>query len=292
MKYHIESQDSFIELHIDADTLITADHLDELDENQFLDDFQKAIEENSDIDYLHDYVSDTHSDLTPIAQGSFDLDVVDRTVFQKATDNLQAFKEKANLTITEYDGCGKIIATKEISFFPILQKVLTRHYEDSGWDGCVSFYIENCLMAFEEQGRWHYGLQTPCGSIEENVSEWPAPHTDNGHCRWITDGVELQPIIWFGLDNQAPDPKWILWNYTHSIDDIWFSDSDWDAMENLIENVNNGFLIWYTAEVACFGPDMKSVLSECSVDVNSEDSVQEITDKIETFFLSKWKQQH
>lgn len=291
MKYHIESQDPFMELHIDADELITANHLDELDEDQFLDDFQNAIEKNADIDYLYNCVMEAYSDLMPEAYGSFDLNVVDKLVFHQANENLEKLRDTMILTITEYNESGKTIHKKEISYFEVVQSLLDYDHSDCGWYATLGSYIEDCLMGFERQSRWHFGLQKQNGQIEEDVSQWPAPYEEEGRYRWTTQGSKLKPIIWFGLSDTVPDSNWVLWTNNNSINNLWFLDSDWEVMEALIQNVNDSFLIWYTAECGCYAPNMNSILRECPVAVNAEDSAQIIADKIENFFLNQWKLQ-
>lgn len=286
MKISVEYGTSLLE-H-DISELLTVGNLNDVDESDIIESIKEAIDINGDIDYLWDEIYDAVSNFDVLPQGEFDYEEDSQKLYQIAKRNLNEVKDKTDILLTQYDDRNSPMKSRKISFFSILEDLLDCDYGDCGWDARLGQYVEERLMKFVELSRWHWGLQKQSGDIIEDVAEWPEPVCYGKSYEWGNEN--LQPVIWFGLDREKPNAHWILWNREKcKIDNFWFNNESWDILEVLVENLNDSFLIWYTAECGFVTPDMDVLLSDCPVTLKVDELIENTSVKMEEFFVDQWK---
>lgn len=159
------------------------------------------------------------------------------------------------------------------------------------------------MRNFLIQGRWHYGLISDDGIIIEKREEWPSyPKQSDGSIRWIKDGKECYPIIWFGIDGQKPIECWTLYNRknirstkvyfggngTKKNQEVWkhFWFCEFWAMDwNILWNYDEAAITWAFCECGMDEPidEFCKVKSECPIELVQDDSTEEILAKVRDY---------
>lgn len=159
------------------------------------------------------------------------------------------------------------------------------------------------MRNFLEDGHWHYGLISEDGIILENSDEWPSyPKQSDGSIRWIRDGKELSPIIWFGVDEQSPIECWTLYNRANirntkvywgrnntKIDQehwkhFWFCEF-WSMDWNVLWNNDEAAITWAFCECCMEEPveDFYKVKSNCLIELVQGDSTDKMLAKVRDY---------
>lgn len=159
-----------------------------------------------------------------------------------------------------------------------------------------------CMMTdFLRQGSWQHGVQLPSGEV---VRETGGLALKDG--AWQLNGESVVPIIWFGLDGEAPIEVWTLSRSPRLLRsdrydgraawlDFWFNDDycmDWDAMfDGFHSDTCNYFTIWMFCECGMSEPkeDFFNVRDSCPINLCVNDTNQQFTEKIDAYFLNLLK---
>jgi len=69
---------------------------------------------------------------------------------------------------------------------------------------------------------------------------------------------------------------------------FWFESVAWTIMEQLIEEVDESFLIWYTAECNRCVPDMYGIMKKCPIELDEGDTTETIHKKVNDYFIEQY----
>ena len=172
-----------------------------------------------------------------------------------------------------------------------LSRIFDEIIDERSIDECVSSdagsIIEKSLLYFEKNSCWQYGLIRDT-EILCNPSQWPRPTICDNEVKWIENGRELLPIIWFGLLGESPLPRWSLCQSTTANDiDFWFKDI-WDyQLEMLGDDFDQIFLVWYLYECGYASMDIDEIRKKCPILLEKAMTPHTLKDRITTFFLSQ-----
>lgn len=68
------------------------------------------------------------------------------------------------------------------------------------------------LENFIEGAEWRVALESSDGILLADVEDWPNPIIENLEIRWIKDGVEYKPKLWYGISDTQISDIWVLQN--------------------------------------------------------------------------------
>lgn len=157
--------------------------------------------------------------------------------------------------------------------------------------------IEDSLSRFEKNGKWHYGLMDKSRVIKD-PSEWPKPRLGiPGNFIWISkNGNSLQPVLWFGYEDEPISP-WSI-RLTYTVNDLGFwNDDPENFLERVVSDSSDPFQTWYFCELACEIPDIDGIVKQCPinlVDCVGKDyaGLVSLEKTVNQFFLDKFLESH
>lgn len=245
---------------------------------------QECLDELID-DYIYNY--------SPVSPYGLDLDQIYQEMYAQVHNKIDGLAKNLILTAAETGSGGnssiKYVLDTNIIISDLHNRVLAREEcEQSDCD--TGGVVEKCLQIIEDNGTWKFGLKYG-EQILTNIQDWPAPCEVQGKIKWLRDKIELIPIIWFGTETTAlPDSKWsISFDSSDAFENFWFEDDSWYVVEYLVDNVNDGFLIWYFPECGRCAPDMAAIIGKCPIAFAKDDTNEIIERKINTFFVSQYE---
>jgi hypothetical protein len=152
-------------------------------------------------------------------------------------------------------------------------EILERNTECGEFDATIGGYIESSLLQFLEASKWHFGYRC-----------------ENGYYAEIQSAADYEsiieknhPIMWFGLDGEAPIEKWAIEpGKEHGF--IWVD--QWYLLEYLIDDCTDCFATWYLAECCYDLPDMEEILKRCPIEVSESDTTESMSKKFQNHFLT------
>lgn len=150
-------------------------------------------------------------------------------------------------------------------------------------------FIEDCLILFVDKSIWQCGLKNVDGTIITDINKWPVPKIINGENSWIIDQQKAVPVLWYGLENEKPISRWTFGVKEEEQNlSFWFESDEWTIMEQLIEKVDESFLIWYTAECGRCAPDMYEIMKKCPIESNEGDTTETVHKKVNDYFIEQY----
>lgn len=212
--------------------------------------------------------------------GVYNLEDLENSISQSV--NTWAIEgNEFNILCEELDDEEIIIRSTEISLAPFLKKLAERF--DCTFTICK--YIENSLVSFVEESIWHVGLQDETsGQIIENIEAWPTPKQTDREIAWETDKQKYSPVLWFGPEGMQPLEPWTI---KTSLSPLYKSGADsWEIIKVVLDDPNDYYLTWYTAEIGCICPDIEEVLKVCPISFSHDDEDNVVQNKLRQFF---WK---
>lgn len=242
--------------------------------------------ENIIQDFAWEIITDLIYSYSPKANGNFGWhgDYADEA-YSFAQQYIENHKDECLLYVLDNNGKYQPLT---IDVSKPLQNIIiyTRESENYDFDG-VSFKFKS-LENFIKQGVWQFGLQKPSGAIVCGCDAWPKPIIDGDRIFW-RDGIgEYMPILWFGLVNEEPIDHWSIYANAELFkasekemhwQDFWYSedwgidDEDW----------------YYHVEGGIDYPSFDSVRQSCPIELNEDDTAEELLAKVEQFVLKNIK---
>ncbi|MDD2228732.1 MAG: hypothetical protein PHY48_04900 [Candidatus Cloacimonetes bacterium] len=187
-------------------------------------------------------------------------------------------------------------------------KILIGRFDREEFFIYVGRIVLTMLKNFLINGVWNYGLRRDDGTILTDTHNWPKPVNDGQRYTWHDSQGFLEPIIWFGMENQSPIECWTLDKSTKRFDALevyanrnvessimerwsifWFSAFrilDWDALFNYEGDI---FQIWMFDEYVWDEPEEEfyAVRDSCPIKLDANDRSEGLISKIDELFVSK-----
>lgn len=201
--------------------------------------------------------------------------------------------------------CINIADERDVEKISILD-VLLWGLRDEEYNACGGFYprlasyIDRSLEKYVATGTWHIGLHGENEGVIYDVSNWPDPVWDNGRTKWIKNGKELYPYIWFGPEGvfDYEIRKWSVWsgivNEVGSLKEyeqnsaLVFSANILvdNFLERVITDFNYDFETWFGAECGYVIPDVDEIARECPIPLYGCTDEKEYIKKIDEFYVN------
>ena len=109
-------------------------------------------------------------------------------------------------------------------------------------------------------------------------------NNENDQIVWEKDGIEYEPILWFG-DSDIPEEPWMIsTSMSEEKLGFWFEVEPWFILESIIEDCDDIFLTWYIAECGLGVPDIESIREKCPIVFDETCTMDEIALKMYEFF--------
>ena len=208
------------------------------------------------------------------------------TIVQESSEILRKRYSSQNIVLYNNNG----IEEKTISLVNIYIELLI-HREGCEWGTVDETDLKlHKLKCFLNKGKWHFGLRSQDGKILTNHCEWLKPEDKDNLASWRLGGSELIPIVWFGLDDDPPIDCWTL--FREGWNDFWFNEySDAFIYDCCFKN-GDWISEYWIAECGMDVPyeEFKKVRNNCPILLNSDDSDDELINKIVSFIYSKHKE--
>lgn len=198
-------------------------------------------------------------------------------------------------TLVNEDECSKV------DLLPIVNKIVEEREMGYSSNIDIGYCVISMLKKFLVEGRWHYGLRRSDGAILESPSKWPAPQIENTSIGWRLGGDSLEPVIWFGLDGEAPidcwtldknDRQFVLMPYIEGCNvefwkSFWFNNF-WTFDWNVLLNKDDVLITWMFAECGMDEPvkEFEMVKKQCPIQLIENDSAAVLCKKIDDLFLN------
>lgn len=221
------------------------------------------------------------------AAGYFNLKSEAEKLYSAACDYINNMAGDKKIVLSEIDDSDNIIASVEYKLADYLTYCIKSRVENETEDYDVGAIVEDSLEKFMEKGIWNYGLKSK-EAIETDSNNWPKYILHDGVPIWRSGSIEYEPIIWFGPEGSYPQGPWILSsNMTSESLSFWFEEDPNLLMENIIEDCNESFLIWYLWECGRSYPDMDYIMKSCPISFDENTSPRNIKEIINQFFIDK-----
>ena len=240
-------------------------------------------------DYL---IFDAIDSYSPPKHGYYNLTQLTEEMYSAAREFLE--KESSGVRISAKpvnirDSLAEDAKQYDFSLSRIFDEIIEERSIDECASSDAGSIIEKSLLYFEKNSCWQYGLKRD-GEIILDPSQWPCPTICNDDVKWIKNGRELFPIIWFGLRNEPPLHRWSLCQSTTADDiDFWFKDI-WDyQLEMLGEDFDQIFLVWYLYECGYASIDIDEIRNNCPICIEKSLTPHTLRERIIAFFLSQAK---
>jgi len=202
------------------------------------------------------------------------------------------------------DDDGTVVSDEELDLWG---KVIAyrRDYEQSHVDvgAAIIVMLENFLRG----GVWQFGLRRKDGTILTDPSQWPELSSSADRVIWQDRSGPLEPMIWFGLQDEPPIECWTLDRSTAQSQrslyypspyatearpverwhNFWFCSFwtlDWNG---LFGDQGNPYITWMFAECGMDEPvdEFHAVRSSCPIELDEQDTSEELFRKIEDLFV-------
>lgn len=273
-----------------------------------------SLEDPDIVEFIGDYLGDeiaeavggSHNPVLKKAQGFFEnTEEIDAELYAYAKSYFQRyFGGKVFVKTIEDD--GTVVSSQAID-------IANTAIESR--QGCEQSFIDvgaaivAMLRNFLCVGSWQFGLRRQDGTILTDPSQRPVPTTAAGRVIWHEGGESLEPMIWFGLQDEPPIECWTLdrtpaqskqsavYDSPYATETrlverwkgFWFCRFwalDWNA---LFGNGDDAYITWMFAECGMEEPveEFSAVRDSCLIELNEHDSSEVLFRKIEAFFLSK-----
>lgn len=266
------------------------------------------------IDFIQEYFSDeiaeaiggSHNPVLRKAQGIFEnTEEIDAELYAYAKSYLQRLFG-GSVFVKSIGDDDTVVSSQA---FDIASKAIEYR------QGCEQSYIDvgaaiiAMLGNFLRAGSWQFGLRRQDGTILTDPSQWPVPAAAPGSVIWQERAEPLEPLIWFGLQDEPPIECWTLdrspaqfkqsavYDNPYAIatrlvehwKQFWFCRFwalDWNA---LFRNGGDAYIIWMFAECGMEEPvdEFLAVRQSCPIALREEDSSEALIRKIEAFFVEK-----
>ena len=185
-------------------------------------------------------------------RGQFVFSEVETSFVETTKENIRSAYGDAVVIFEAIDEEQHFSYSKTI----LLVEMLLERFElitcDSSFYGMIGRYIESCLEMFVRESRWHTGYSVLDDSIAHTVEA-------DLSCKLPEQSI---PLAWYGPENMPPQSKWTI-PLNKAISPIWSTYESWPITEYLVEGCSESFLIWYTAELCLWSPDMEAIHSQC-----------------------------
>lgn len=213
--------------------------------------------------------------IKPIGQFKSECDA-EALVVDLIKQYLSENKEICTAISEKLDDGGNIRDRVHIDMTHTLQQIA------ADTDGYISLgYIEDCLLKFAKQGKWHIDWQDAHRN-HVNINNIPKPQKSQG-CIVDIHGKSYFPILWFGIDEIIP-----LWSISSQTNNealgFWFT-NDVGELFDYMGNFSWEFKWWYDTECGCTIPDMKKILSQCPVKISEYDTVMDVMNRTVDYLL-------
>jgi len=233
-----------------------------------------------------------------------DIDSIWNELYKQAIIKLEEKFGKI-LYFKVVDESNNIVSCKQIETYKIMED---RMYEEQGTvdTGQVILIMFNNFL---KKGKWQYGLKREDGTILSHISQFPKPiKYDKGYIWQDSIGI-LEPIIWFGMDNENPIDCWTIDRSSKRFEivseyedretkekykverwkDFWFMylpSLDWNT---LFDNKGDDYIIWMFIECGMDEPTKEfiDVRDSCLITLDENDKSENVIRKMEKFFISK-----
>ncbi|WP_295882870.1 hypothetical protein [uncultured Thiohalocapsa sp.] len=292
MKYIIYSNARGIEFEEQVDSLEDPDILE-------------FIEDHLD-DEVAEALGGAHHPVLQKAQGFFEnTEEIDAELYAYAKSYLQHHLG-GKVFVKRIEDDGTVVSSQAID---IASKAID-HRQDCE-QSCIDVgaAIIAMLRNFLCAGSWQFGLRRQDGTILTDPSQWPVPLAMAGSVTWHERSEPLEPMIWFGLQDEQPIECWTLDRSTAQFEQsavydhpqaketrlverwkqFWFCRFwalDWNA---LFGNGGDTYIFWMFFECGMEEPvdEFLAVRKSCPIALREEDSSEALIRKIETFFVTK-----
>ena len=214
-----------------------------------------------------------------------------RLKFSDIEENIYDFMRKyiiqissgVNVILKELNEAGETMDSTRVALSTMLLQMI------EGRESCEQKYcdvgkvVEKTIDGFVKNGTWHYGFRSKLGIITEKEF-WPLANNENDQIVWEKDGIEYEPILWFG-DSDIPEEPWMI-STSMSEEKLgcWFEVEPWFILESIIEDCDDIFLTWYIAECGLGVPDIESIREKCPIVFDETCTMDEISLKMYEFF--------
>lgn len=189
----------------------------------------------------------------------------------------------------ELDSNYEVPITKEICLKELFLEIVEESSADESYCVNTGAVVEDSLYRFIKSSTWHWGLLcTGGGVITEMTPNFSASIEITEQFHFYHNGIELFPILWYGPEGQSPIPRWTI-SPLDTVEKIhfWFKTENHEIMENLQDDPDQMFLVWYIYECGRWYPDLEDILQKCPVPFFENDSANVISEKLYSYIGSK-----
>lgn len=220
-------------------------------------------------DLLIDIVHNHFPESAPT--GQFNIGVLESTFVHKTKESiLCSYKDeflKIEVNASEFHHLARVIP-----FVDILFAIVDELRDDSSFYGTLSYYVESCLIQYEDISTWH------CGYLFQDGSYCDLNALPSNLDKLATGTLAL----WFGPSYVKPASKWII-RSDEPISSAWYTNDVWQTIEYLVDESDEGFLIWYTGECCLSCPDLSEILTACPISLSEHDAKESIQKKMHDY---------
>ena len=271
MKYYLEAGHAFDNASIETDC--------------FCETVEDVEKENYEFGFLDDLLIEANQQWDEKPQGYFSLREAEEKVYSKAKQYIKELEPQLKILSKEVDEDGRVIRSKEILIYELVWKLLEEDYFNSDYYARVSWYVEACIRAFEDEAVWLVGICNSQGEVIDDPAFLEEAEWQDGD--WLFNGREYHSLIWYGLPKSKPILRWTINENTSQSDlKFWFSTDTYSLMKEL-GDFDESFLYWYDMELGFDGPNMKKIRESCPISFEETDSINKILNKVDLYLWNK-----
>ena len=219
-------------------------------------------------DFFWDILREAFSNLEVVPDGTFIKAVIDQKLYMHTIAYIDGLRNDLQFNVKQFSDAGEQIDSMNVSMVDYMLRLVDEDRSDCSWDCRINSYIESCLESFVESASWHVGVMgrnTEAIRLLDSIQASKMPDDD-----YI--------IIWYGLDYPIMKSPWVITRETENMS-FWFNETPWTFME-AISDLNEGSLIWYTAECNNWTPNMASIREKCPLVFSEDESGETVLRRI------------
>lgn len=155
----------------------------------------------------------------------------------------------------------------------------------------------NGIRKFVEQGYWQAGLIDENGIIHRQINKWCYEQSKESEISWSTDNKKAQPIVWFGLKDEANEDCWTIKGSKHGgkADESLYNHlalrwESWDLNWEILMGYSGDYIYNWIAEAGIddqyVTDKVFEIFKNCPIELIKENDTFSIKKKINNYFIT------
>lgn len=181
----------------------------------------------------------------------------------------------------------EVVTDTLIPLAEILDRIIEERMECESWYCDIAGIVEESLLRFEKEGRWHWGLIAD-NQVLSDPGLWPSPIKKSNEIVWQKDETIYMPILWFG-NSGTPIEPWVICKEL-SMDSLqfWNETEECYILKAVVEDCDDIFLAWYLTECGRCAPDMDKIKAQCPVSFSNDIEADAFWNSFNDFFINEY----